>query len=393
MRAMSTKMKLFIPCYYAFLANGMMALVVGAVLPYLIEEIGISYSIAGGFLSAFAIGNLLASFVNPIIVAKLGQKRTISLLSMLVPLDLFFITLLPPVGMMYVVFILLGIGRGSVSIANNTIVNDNDGSPLALNLLHTIFAVGAFLAPFLTSLYIGHGFNWRAVIYTVIVLSSIACIGYMLMPLVDKKKEKTVKVKGKFQSEAFIKNVDFYLIGGVLFFYLGVENCVNGWFVTYFKSIGIMSDAYATNLVSITWIVIMLGRLCTAYLSKRVSGQKLILINCICTAIFFLLLIATTNLTLITIAVIGLGFFFAGIYPTGVANGGKLIKGSTTGMSILLAMAALGGIITPQIVGFLGDVIGMAGAIGILVINIVMMIVLAFISERRTKKVEKTIAL
>ena len=49
MRVMSTKMKLFIPCYYAFLANGMMALVVGAILPYLIEEAGISYSVAGGF--------------------------------------------------------------------------------------------------------------------------------------------------------------------------------------------------------------------------------------------------------------------------------------------------------------------------------------------------------
>ncbi len=384
MRVMSTKMKLFIPCYYAFLANGMMALVVGAILPYLIEEAGISYSVAGGFLSAFAIGNLLASFVNPIIVAKLGQKRTISLLSMLVPLNLFVITLLPPIGVMYIAFILLGIGRGSVSITNNMVVNDYDGSPLALNLLHTIFAVGAFLAPFLTSVYISQGFNWRAVVYTIILLSMTSCIGYWTMPLVAQKKEKTVKEKS--QGETFMRNADFYLIGGVLFFYLGVENCVNGWFVTYFKSIGVMSDAYATNLVSITWVVIMLGRLCTGYLSKRIAGQKLILVNCICTAIFFVLLIATTNLFVITIAVVGLGFFFAGIYPTGVANGGKLIKGSTTGMSILLAMAALGGIITPQIVGFLGDAIGMTGAIVFLVVNITMMIVLAFISDRRARK-------
>ncbi len=391
MRAMSNKMKLFIPCYYAFLANGMMALVVGTVLPYLIEEAGISYSVAGGFLSAFAIGNLLASFVNPIIVTKLGQKRTISLLSMLVPLNLFVITLLPPIGVMYIAFILLGIGRGSVSITNNMIVNDYDGSPLALNLLHTIFAVGAFLAPFLTSVYISQGFNWRAVVYTIILLSMTSCMGYWTMPLVAQKKEKTVKEKS--QGETFMRNADFYLIGGVLFFYLGVENCVNGWFVTYFKSIGVMSDAYATNLVSITWVVIMLGRLCTGYLSKRISGQKLILINCICTAIFFVLLIATTNLLVITIAVVGLGFFFAGIYPTGVANGGKLIKGSTTGMSVLLAMAALGGIITPQIVGVLGDVIGMTGAIVFLIVNITMMIVLAFISDRRARKLEKVVSM
>lgn len=109
----------------------MMALVVGAVLPYLIDEAGINYSIVGGLLSAFAIGNLLVSFVNPLVASKVGQKFTAVVLSLLIPLSLFVITLLPPVGVLYI----------------------------ALNLLHTVFAVGAFLAPFLTSLYIKNGFN------------------------------------------------------------------------------------------------------------------------------------------------------------------------------------------------------------------------------------------
>ena len=54
-KMMTKKAKLFIPCYYSFLANGMMALVIGAVMPYLIEEAGINYSVAGGLLSTFAI--------------------------------------------------------------------------------------------------------------------------------------------------------------------------------------------------------------------------------------------------------------------------------------------------------------------------------------------------
>ena len=137
----------------------MMALVVGAVLPYLIDEAGINYSIVGGLLSAFAIGNLLVSFVNPLVASKVGQKFTAVVLSLLIPLSLFVITLLPPVGVLYIAIILLGIGRGTVSITNNMVVNDHDGSTIALNLLHTVFAVGAFLAPFLTSLYIKNGFN------------------------------------------------------------------------------------------------------------------------------------------------------------------------------------------------------------------------------------------
>ena len=48
---MKSKWKLFFPCYFAFFVNGAMVLLVGAILPYLIEEAGISYSVAGGLLS------------------------------------------------------------------------------------------------------------------------------------------------------------------------------------------------------------------------------------------------------------------------------------------------------------------------------------------------------
>lgn len=380
---MKTKMKLFIPCYYAFFANGMMALVLGSVLPFLIAEAGINYAVAGGLLSAFAIGNFLASFINPPLASKLGRKTTIVMLSLLIPLSLLVITTVAPIPILYVACVLLGIGRGSVSIINNMVVNDYDGSPAALNLLHTVFAVGAFLAPFLTSIFTGNGLNWRWILYTIIVLSALSCIGYATMPLENEKGSK--KKAGISADKNFLKSLDFYIIGFLLFFYLGAENCVNGWFVTYFKSTGIMSDTYATNLVSITWLVIMIGRLFTAYISKKVNKQRLILLNCICTTLFFVLLISTTNLMWITLAVVGLGFFFAGIYPTGIANAGECIKGSTAGMSMLLAIAALGGIITPQIIGVAADAIGMTGAVTILMINVVGMVVLAIINCLRKK--------
>lgn len=389
---MNKKLKLFIPCYYAFFANGMMALVLGSVLSYLMAEANINYSMAGGLLSTFAIGNLLASFVNPVVEKILGKKMTSVALSALIPISLGVITMLPPIGILYIACILLGIGRGTVSITNNRIVNDYDGTPAALNLLHTIFAVGAFLAPFLTSLFIGNGFNWRCIVYTVMIMCFISTLGYLLMPLNEEEEKKIVeqtideRAKGSKQEKGiFFKQIDFYIIGGILFFYLGTENCVNGWFVTYFKDTGMMSDAYATNLVSVTWIMIMLGRLTTASLSKKISGQWLILINCIGTAGFFLLLMTSSNLISVTLAEIGLGFFFAGIYPTCVANAGKYIKGSTTGMSTLLAIAALGGIITPQIIGVVADVIDMSGALIFLSINVSLMLLLAILNFLRNR--------
>lgn len=378
---MQSKFRLFFPCYFAFFVNGAMVLLVGAILPYLIEEAGINYSIAGGFLSAFAIGNLLASFINPILAAKIGRKATIVSMSAFIPLMWFVITLVPPIPVIYAAFILLGIGRGSVSIINNAVVNDNsDGKPAALNLLHMTFAVGAFLSPFLTSMYINAGLDWKAVAYTVVAGSALACVFYAFMKLdYNMPKESAKAAEG---SKDFYRNPVFYIMGILLFLYLGLENCVNGWFVTYFKSMGIMSTAYATNLVSITWVMVMLGRLLTAKLSSRIHKNKLILAFCIATAVFFIMLVSTKNLAVITVAITGLGFFFAGIYPTSVSSVGTIIKGSNTGMSMFLAMAALGGIITPQIVGVVADYMGMTGAILVLAFNAVGMLMLSLLNVR-----------
>ncbi len=70
----------------------------------------------------------------------------------------------------------MGIGRGSVSIFNNSIINDyGDGTPAALNILHTFFAFGAFLAPFLTSSMTALSFSWKHILYFVILLFSNVC--------------------------------------------------------------------------------------------------------------------------------------------------------------------------------------------------------------------------
>lgn len=392
---MNSKFKLFFPCYYSFFVNGAMVLLVGAILPYIISEAGINYSVAGGLLSAFAIGNFLASFVNPVLAGRIGRKATTVSMCMLIPTMLFVITLLPPVPVMYVAFILIGIGRGSVSIINNAVVNDNsDGKPAALNLLHMTFAVGAFLAPFMTSLYVNMGLGWRAIVYTIIAGSSLACLFYALMKLdynwpKDSKKAKAAQVQPEDdmpESKPFYKSTLFYVMGLLLFLYLGLENCVNGWFVTYFKSMGIMSDTYATNLVSVTWVMVMLGRLFTAKLSTKIDKNILILINCIATAVFFFMLIATKNIYVITVAIAGLGFFFAGIYPTTVSAVGKVLKGSNTGMSMFLAIAALGGIVTPQIVGVVADGMGMVAAILLLTLNAAGMLIMSLINLRLNRQ-------
>lgn len=278
-----------------------------------------------------------------------------------------------------------GIARGSCSIFLNGTVNDySNGDPVALNLLHMVFAIGAFLAPFVMTIYLALGLSWRSIVYTVIGLTTVSTLCYASLQL-QEKKDTNKKTKTQAEYQCF-KIPDFYILGFLMFFYLGLENCVNGWFVTYFQNIGIMSKNYATNLVSLSWLMVLLGRLITGRIASRIKSSTLILLYCFMTCLCYFLLIISRRLSLITIAIAGIGLFMAGIYPTAVSSCGEYVKGSTTGMSMLLAIAAIGGIITPKLVGMVADRFSMTSAILILVVNMFGMLALAFMNKLRNAK-------
>lgn len=377
--------KEFFRYYYTYLITGVAVLLIGAILPDLIETRNINYSVAGAFLSFFSLGHFLANFCVPYLSTKLSPKASIVLLSFMLPLGYFLIMLVPDVNILYFAFLVAGIGRGAINYVNNNVItNLAPGRSEPLNILHAFYAVGAFIAPFLASIGLGLGFTWQQLLLVTIILSCSSVVIYAQaspasLPITKAKSPGTTPAT----ANGFPKNVSFYILSFLLFCYLGLENSINGWFITYFQSTNLMTPAYATNLVSILWVIMIVGRLVCAALAKYVPKQLLILINCSGCALFLLLLCSTQNLTLITIAMVLLGFFLAGIYPTTMANAGFLIKGSPKAMTLILTIGSLGGVILPQLVGSLADKIGMTGAISILVVDAVLMLLLALVNQFR----------
>lgn len=380
---------IFIRCCYGYAVSGMAVLVIGAILPSIIKEAGISFLAAGGLLSVMAIGNLSSSFIFPVMVPVMGKKRAITLVTLFVPTSLMVLSLLPPLPVMYAVMLLYGFTRGCITILNNAAVNDiyGDSATGKLNILHCTFAIGAFLAPLLTAMMMKLGFGWRVTLYMIVVLTIISAISYGTMNynLINQAQKEIEERKNRTKSTAagnkgFLRSFAFYCIAFILFFYLGVENCINGWFVTYLQNTGVMSAEFATTLVSLTWLVIMGGRLLCAAMSKKVHRSTILLINSIGSAVCFFILIKVNSLPLVTASLLGLGFFLSGIYPTCIANAGPLIQGSTLGMSLLTAISAMGGIITPQIVGGVADRVGIVAAISILVFNVIFVIILSAVN-------------
>lgn len=382
---MKSSLKMFFPNYVSFFFNGAIVLMTGSVLPFIMEETGINYSVAGLLLSLFAAGNFLASFINPFLTKIVGRKASVVITSCFQPVALMLLTFKMPASVLAAVFFILGVSRGCYSIINNAYINEKSGGGAsALNILHMVFAIGAFSAPLFLSLCENTALGWQKAVWVLASGSLLSLVLLFTLDLGQNAETSGVQSETAVQRKPFWKESVFYISGLLLFFYLGLENCVNGWFVSYLCDTGIMSQTFANSLVSFTWAAVLAGRLSTAALASKIKPKYLILADCAATGIFFILLISSKNLALITVSIIGLGFFFAGIYPTTVANAGAAIRGSDFGTSMLLAIAAAGGIITPQIVGAVADKTALSGAITILVVNVAAMIALGILNAVKT---------
>lgn len=377
-------------CFYAFFINGITSLIIGAILPYLLADFQIGYDKGGMLISFQSIGNLLASFLGGIISVYIGRRNAIVALSLMTALGFSGMVIFKSPAILILPFFLTGVGRGSVSNLSNTIVNDvSDGNPKDLNILHTFFAVGAFMAPFVASWLLNNGFSWRFVLGLVATLAALMTLNFATSNIDNTRPEKERKEDKKKSSLDFLKNVDFYLSSGILFFYVGVEYAVNNWIVTYLKDSGIMSTSMAQKILSMLWIIIIFGRLFIAYMSKKVDKRSILLISSIGTMVFFLLFLLSSSTWAIAICILGLGFCLSGIYPTTISNAGSVLKGSSLAMGTILGIAGLGGIIMPYVTGVVAENYGIKGGMTAIGVAAVLMFIFTLINRLRARDFQR----
>lgn len=370
---------ILICCFFVFAVNGLYAMILGSLLPIISNEYGLNNTMSGALLSAHQAGNLIAGFIAGVLPLYLGRKKAIMFLCSFVVMGFTIMILTGNPVLLILGFLFTGISRGSISNFNNTIVNEvSNSSPAALNFLHSIFAVGALIAPFLVILCtnMAGGSGWKIAAGVIIVLAIISIFLFSKMKIDEVAKEKE-KVKISYE---FLKNRHFLISAGILFFYLCAEATINGWMVKYFIDSRIMTIEYAQKLASLLWVVILVGRLTCAFLGDKVSKKVLLLTTSIGTAGFYLLLLSSQNLTVITIAIMGLGLSMAGIYPTTISTIGNTIKTYPMSMGVLLMVSGIGAIMMPIITGSLSDAFGILAGMTAIVFAIILMIVCVVLS-------------
>lgn len=387
------KKKQFFFSYGVFMINGMLALSIGSLLPFVKEARGLDYVFSGMLVSLHSVGNLLSSFTAGVLPVYLGRKKSILLFESLFAIA--FALLLfgkGPVALI-LAFLLTGLARGAASNFNNKTINQlAPGQAWMINGLHAMFAIGAFLFPLLlTALTSVKTDNWIYACYFMLAMGVFAWILYYLIPVEDEEVAKSVeKQKEKPKADyGFFKEPMFWLCTSILFFYLCAEQGVIGWLITYFKDSGFLSASLSQVMASVLWIMILAGRLSAAWLSTKMKKENLLVMMGVGFVIFFFILLFGRSTGIIVLGIMGFGYSMAGIYPTTVSFTGQLIQKYQLSWSFILTIASFGSILMPSVIGKIaeqaGIVYGMSSIVVVILVDLCLLIALKMYMAKRTR--------
>lgn len=386
------KKKQFLYSYGVFVINGMLALSIGSLLPFIRDARGLEYAFCGMIVSLHSVGNLVSSFAAGALPAMVGRKKSILFFNSFFAISYLLILFSGNNFLIALAFFLTGIARGATSNFCNKAINElAPGKASILNGLHAMFAVGAFAFPLLLiALTASKEANWIYACWFMLIMGVLSWSLYYRIPLENDKAEKSKK--GGSAGLAFFKEPLFYLCTLTLFFYLCAEQGVIGWMITYFKDTGLLPASLSQVTASVLWIMILAGRLLTAWASTRVHKERLLLLMGFGLVGFFILLLFSSTTPLILVGIMGFGFSMAGIYPTVVSFTGTIIQKYSLAWSFILTMASIGSIVMPSVIGKIAETAGiyrgMQSIIAVVAIDLILIIVLTiYISKLRKRNI------
>ena len=375
--------------YIAYMMNGMLVLSTGSLLPFLKEARNLDYAMSGLIVSLHSIGNLISTFLSGALFQVIGRKKTVLFMNLFYAISYLLIIIGDNPIYVALAFFFTGVARGATTNFCNQVVNlVAPGQASLLSGLHAMFAVGAFIFPLiLLGLTTIDPSNW---IYAVWFMFIMGIINYILYIFIPDENKGTTKEESKSSSLGFLKDPLFIIPTCTLFFYLCAEQGVIGWMITYFKDTGLLPNSLSQVTASVLWVMILFGRLLTAFLSTKIKKENLLIAMGIGMVTFFFMLLSAKTTPLILIGIMGFGFSMAGIYPTAVSFTGTISQKYPLCWSFILTIATSGSIIMPSIIGKIAEVsgifAGMSSIIFVVILDLIFIIILNLYVKNLRKK-------
>lgn len=367
--------------YYAYSQS-----IMGPIMPYLRDELGISYTVGGLHLSAFAIGMILSGTIGDKLIARFGRS---------------FIFWGGGFGMAAGATLLAAGQTPVITIASSGVMgfcgtltlivlqaalNTHHGErgATALTEANVMASAAATLNPLLVgfgaSLLVNSTAGWRlGLIAAIVTWFVLRFFGQRITIPVVMMNPDTEAIPVK---QARLP-VAFWVYWVVMVIGVSIEWCVVFWGADFMDMVVGIPRETAVTLMSVFFVAMIVGRFAGSRLTLRYRPGLLIFGAIACVGVGFpmLWLAQIEWLTIVGLFLVGLGV--ANFFPLVLAIATRIASEQSDAASARITLAAgIAVLAAPLVLGNVADQVGLKDAFAIIAVLIGLMLAATVVAER-----------
>ncbi|KAK8078394.1 hypothetical protein PG996_004564 [Apiospora saccharicola] len=375
---------------YSFVIMGMSDACIGPLIPYIEEYYHISYTLVSLlFLTSF-VGYLVAALSNNLVHHHLGQRGVALIAPSARILGYILMCMHLPFPALPVFMMLPGFGSGLEDSAWNAWIGNMASANELLGFLHGSYGLGATVGPLVsTAMVVRGGLPWYAYFYLMIGLASLELVLTTTVfwgATAARYRAKATRGgsagtasdgsgKKRTTTRAVMREPITWLLSVFLLGYVGAENALGGWIVTFMLDVRHAAPFDAGLTVTFFWLGLAVGRVTMGFLTGQIGEKRAI-------ATYLILAIALQTLYWLipsfaasAVFVSFEGFFLGPLFPGAIVAATKLLPVDYHVSAIGFAAAFGGGgaAVVPFVVG------AVASSRGVWVLQPIVLAVLAFL--------------
>lgn len=333
----------------------------GPLMPFLRDELGLSYVTGSLHLSAFAAGMVLVGVLGDAALARLGFRAALWGGGLGMAACAIALVLGRDVALTIPATAVMGVLGALMLVTQQAALGHHHGPRRAIAFTEgNIFAsLCSMLAPLAVGAAVSAGLSWRPAMLVAVPLFGALLLREWRRPVPEPARSPGERPSGRLPAR-------FWAFWSVSCLGVAVEWSMGFWGADYMHTVGGLPIELAVTAMSLFFLMMLLGRVASSALARRYP-PALLLIGTMAIALAGVLLLRAASgsaplLLGIAVSGLGIGSLFPMALSVATATAPDLAAAASARMTLAGGLAIL---LAPLALGGLADQIGLAGAFAI----------------------------